>query len=462
MTIITSAQISISNEVVEELKLNLRGELLLPQEEGYDKARTVWNEMIDKKPALIVKCAGPSDVIRAVNFARKNNLLVSVKGGGHNFAGKAVCDEGVMIDLSNMRSIRVDPASQTARAEAGALLSDLDHETQAFGLATTGGTVSHTGISGLTLGGGQGWLMNKYGLTIDNLLSVDMVLADGSFVQASKSENKDLFWAIRGGGGNYGIVTSFEYQLHKVGPQILGGMILYSMDKAMDVLRFYRSFSMDTPEELSAMLGILTSPDGLPVIGIIVGWVGDPEEGEQYLKPLREFNTPLVDLIGKMPYTQLQKLLDAAVPHGLHRYAKMGYLPHLNDDLLEVIIDHSKQITSPFSAVLLNCIKGAVTKVDPDETPFVYRNEQWHFDIVAQWTDPSKADQHISWARSFWQDSEKFTKGTGINFFDADDGHDRVRLAYGHNYSRLAMLKHKYDPENFFRMNNNILPNPNG
>ncbi|MFD3003607.1 FAD-binding oxidoreductase [Pontibacter toksunensis] len=455
---ITPAPASIENSAIETLKASLRGTLLQPGEVGYDQARTVWNGMIDKHPALIVKCAGPSDVIQAVNFAREHNLIVSVKGGGHSFAGKSVCDAGLMIDLSSMRSIWVDLSRRTARAEAGALLSDLDHETQAFGLATTGGTVSHTGIAGLTLGGGQGWLMNKYGLTVDNLLSVDIVLADGRMLTASKSENEDLFWAVRGGGGNFGVVTSFEYQLHPVGPQILGGMILYPMDKAMDVLRFYRTYSMETPEELSSAVGIITSPEGLPLIAVVVAWIGDMEEGEQHIKALREFDTPLADMIGPMPYTQMQKIFDAAVPHGMHRYTKMGYLPHLEDDLLEMIVRHSNQVTSPYSIVLLNCMKDAAAKVDPADTAFAHRGEQWHFDIVAQWTNPSEASKHISWARSFWQEAESFTNGTGINFLDADDGSDRVKLAFGANYERLAQLKQKYDPTNFFRLNNNVLP----
>jgi FAD/FMN-containing dehydrogenase len=398
--------------------------------------------------------------MKAVNFARSYRQLVSVKCGGHNFAGLSVCEGGVMIDLSNMRSVRVDPVNRIARAEGGTLLSDLDRETQAFGLATTSGTVSHTGIAGLTLGGGQGWLMNKYGLTCDNLLSVDIVTADGQFLTASETQNTDLFWAVRGGGGNFGIVTSFEYRLHPVGPTILGGMILYPMDQAKKALQFYRAYSMSTPDELSMLAAILCLPDGTPVTALVAGWIGPKEEGEGHLKPLREFGTPLVDMIGEIPYTQLQRMLDAAVPHGMPRYAKMGYLPDLADDLLDTILIHWHHRTSPYSAVLFNVIKGAVTRVAPTATPFVHRQPQWHYDILSQWTDPAGEQEHINWARTFWNETNQFTKGASINFLGADDGQDRVRLSFGVNYDRLAEIKAKYDPNNFFRMNTNIQPKP--
>lgn len=456
---ITSAPSSLASANVEELKAKLRGDLLLPDEDGYDKARSIWNGMIDKRPSLIVRCAGPADVIQAVKFARQHDLLVAVKAGGHSFAGRSVCDGGLMIDLSRMKGVRVDPVKRTARAEAGALLSDLDHETQAFGLAVTAGVVSHTGIAGLTLGGGQGYLMNKHGLTIDNLLSVDMVLADGRFVTASETENEDLFWAIRGGGGNFGIVTSFEYQLHPVGPQILGGMLIYSLDQAREVMRFYREFAMNTPDEMSIAAAIFTLPDGIKAFALLVGWMGNKEEGLRLLESLRTYKVPLADLIGVIPYTQLQKSLDAAVPHGMHRYNKMGYLPDLYDEVIDIILKNSERI-SPYSMVIFNCMKGAVTRVAPDKTPFPYRQNQWYFDITPQWTDPAEAYTQIAWTRSFWAEVEPYTRGTNINWLAEDDGNDRVKLAYGPNYKRLAQLKHKYDPTNFFRLNNNILPEP--
>lgn len=445
----------------EAFKSSLRGKLILPNEEGYDKSRTIWNGMIDKYPAMVVKCAGPSDVIAAVNFARENKLILAVKAGGHSFAGRSTCDGGLLIDLSNMNSVRVDPVNQTARAEAGALLADLDHETQAFGLAVTAGVVSHTGIAGLTLGGGQGYLMNKFGLTIDNLLSVDMVLADGSYVKASKTENEDLFWAIRGGGGNFGVVTSLEYQLHKVGPEVLAGMILYPLDQAKEMLQFYRDYSMNTPDDMTVVAGIFTLPDGLRVFSLVVCWAGDLEEGLRQLEPLRAFKPPMADLVAPVPYAQLQKIFDVAVPHGMHRYNKMGYLPALNDEVIDIIIRNTAAI-SPYSLVLFNVMKGAVTRVEPEETPFPYRGNQWYFDITPQWLNPEETDKLIAWTRSFWSEVEPHTQGTAVNWLADDDGIDRVKVAYGPNYSRLAKLKHKYDPNNFFRLNNNILPNAMG
>jgi len=456
-----SEETKLSKIDTETFKSSLRGSLILPGEEGYDKSRTIWNGMIDKFPAVVVKSAGPSDVIAAVNFARENKLLLAVKAGGHSFAGRSTCDGGLLIDLSHMNGVHVDPANKTARAEAGALLVDLDHETQAFGLAVTAGVVSHTGIAGLTLGGGQGYLMNKLGLTIDNLLSVDMVLADGRFVKASKTENEDLFWAIRGGGGNFGVITSFEYQLNKVGPEVLAGMILYPLDQAREMLAFYRDYSMNTPDEMSVIAGIFTLQDGLRVFSFIVCWVGDFEEGNRQLGQLREFKTPMADMIAPVPYVQLQKSLDAAVPHGMHRYNKMGYLPDLNDEVIDIIVRNTKEI-SPYTLILFNVMKGAVTRVGPEDTPFPYRNKQWYFDITPQWLDPKEGDNLISWTRSFWKEVEPHTHGTGVNWLADDDGLDRIKVAYGPNYSRLAKLKYKYDPDNFFRLNNNILPNPNG
>ena len=458
---VISEEIMLSKTEVEAFKSSLRGELILPEEKGYDQSRTIWNGMIDKYPAMVVKCAGPSDVIAAVNFAREHKLILAVKAGGHSFAGRSTCDGGLLIDLSNMKGIRVDPVLQTARAEAGTLLGDLDHETQAFGLAVTAGVVSHTGIAGLTLGGGQGYLMNKLGLTIDNLLSVDMVLADGRYVKASKTENEDLFWAIRGGGGNFGVVTSFEYQLHKVGPEVLAGMMLYPLDQAKEMLKFYREFSMNTPDEMTIVGAIFTLPDGLRVFALVVCWAGDLEEGKNQLVSLREFKPPMADLVAPVPYAQLQKSLDAAVPHGMHRYNKMGYLPSLNDEVIDIIIRNTEEI-SPYSMVLFNVMKGAVTRVGPEETPFPYRGKQWYFDITPQWQVPNEADHLIAWTKSFWSEVEPHTQGTAVNWLADDDGLDRIKVAYGPNYSRLAKLKHKYDPENFFRLNNNILPNSNG
>lgn len=443
---------------IEAFKCNFRGELLQPGEDNYDTARKIWNGMFDRRPALIARCVSAADVIQAVNFARTQGLLVSVRGGGHSLPGHSVCDGGLMIDLSPMKAIRVDPARQTVRAEPGVLLRELDRETQAFCLATTCGVVSDTGIAGLTLGGGQGWLMGKYGLTIDNLLAVDIVLADGRLLCASECENEDLFWAVRGGGGNFGIVTSFEYRLHRVGPTILGGMILYPREQAQEVLSFYRDYSMNTPDELSVVAALFTSPDGLPVVALVVCWSGSLAEGEACLRPLRQLGTPLADLVGEMPYCQLQSMLDAALPPGMSRYSKMGYLPHLEEQLIKTVLDHTAETSSPYSMVLFNAMKGAVTRVAADATAFPHRNPQWHFDIVAQWHDAAGQEQHIAWARGLWHATERHTRGAGSNWLDVDDGADRVRVAYGQNYERLVALKNEYDPTNFFRLNANIAP----
>ena len=458
---LSGADVVFEQSAVEAFKSDLRGELLTPADIGYDAARTVWNAMMDKRPALIARCAGVADVITCINFTRTHNVLFSVRGGGHNVAGKAACDGGLMIDLSPMRGIRIDPTNRTASAEAGLTWHDLDHETLAFGLATTGGVVSHTGIAGLTLGGGLGWLMAKHGFTCDNLLSADIVTAEGKFLTVSKTHYEDLFWAIRGGGGNFGVVTSFEYQLHPIGSKILGGMVLYPMDRAREVLQFYRAYSANAPDDLTIFAGLLTTPDGLPVVAIITGWFGSFAEGTQHLKPLREFGSPLADLIGEIPYKQLQTLFDAAVPFGIRRYWKSGYCVELPDDLLEIMISNMAINPSPLSSVMFFHIHGAAARIGLPETAFTARQKQWDIDIISQWGDAADDEKHIGWARTFWQGIKPFSKGVYMNHLDADDSASRVRLAYGQNYKRLVSLKSKYDPGNLFRMNSNIAPKSN-
>ncbi len=455
----TSPTDSLTAEAIAGLKSTFNGTLLRPGQDGYDQARAVWNGMIDKCPALIARCTSSADVLSAVKFARRHNLLVAVRGGGHNVAGNAVCAGGLMIDLSPMKAIAVDALGRTARAEAGVLWRELDQATQQYGLATTGGTVSHTGIAGLTLGGGLGWLMGKHGLTCDNLLSVDMVMADGRLLTASETENNDLFWAVRGGGGNFGVVTSFTYQLHPVGPTILGGMVLYPQEQAKEVLRFYRDFARNTSDELMIFAALLNTPDGLPVVALLVGWFGPVSEGEQHLKPLRDFGTPLADLIAEVPYVQHQALFDAATPHGMHRYWKSGNLPEIKDDFIDVLIEQATRQPSPFSFILFFHIKGVAARIDPEKTAFGLREDQWDFDIVSQWMDPADAQTNIDWTRSFWSQVEPYTKGVYVNHLGGEDEATRVRAAYGPNYDRLVALKTKYDPANFFRLNNNIAPN---
>ena len=458
VTTTIGADTTIDDAALEAFKTSLRGELLRPSDLGYDDARKVWNGMIDKRPALIARCAGVADVIAAVNLARSNNLLMSVRGGGHNITGNAVCDGGLMIDLSRMKSVRVDPAKRTARAEAGLTWGEYNRETQAFGLASTGGVVSTTGIAGLTLGGGLGWLMGKHGLSCDNLLSADIVTADGQFLTASASEHPDLFWGLRGGGGNFGVVTSFEYRVHPV-DAVLAGMVLHPMAKAKDVLRFYREYARSAPDELTAFAALMTSPEGAPIVAIIVGYIGPIAEGERLVAPVRKFGSPIVDTVGPMSYVQLNTLLDGGVPYGgVQRYWKSSFLKHLGDDVLDILVARAATMPSPMSMVGFFHVHGAATRVKPHETAFGLRDDQWDYDIISQWLNPEESAHHIQWTREFWTAVEPFATGeVYVNHLDAEEG-TRIRAAYSDNYERLVALKNKYDPTNLFRLNQNIKP----
>ncbi len=381
-----------------------------------------------------------------------------MRGGGHNVAGLALCDGGLTIDLSLMRGIRVDAAARTVRAEAGVTWGELDREALSFGLATTGGMVSSTGIAGLTLGGGLGWQMARHGLASDNLISADVVLADGRLLTANVLQHEDLFWALGGGGGNFGVVTSFEYQLHTMAPSFAGGMVLYPMDQAREVLRFYRDYSHNASDDLTAFAGLLTTPDGLDVVAIIASWFGPAEQAEKQLAPLRKFGSPVADLIGQISYRDLQTMFDSAVPAGLRRYWKSGYFPELSEDLFDVILQHAAAKTSPYSLILILHMHGKASRAASDMTAFGARAEQWDFDIIPQWQAPGEDIRHIGWARSFWKEAERFTRGVYSNHLDTDDGDTRVRAAYGQNYERLAAIKRKYDPDNLFMVNHNIVP----
>jgi FAD/FMN-containing dehydrogenase len=437
---------------------DLRGPLLRPGDVGYDGARKIWNGMIDRHPALIARCAGVADVMAAVRFARAHELLLSVRGGGHNITGNAVCEGGLMIDLSPMKSVRVDPAKRTARAEAGLTWGEYNRETQVFGLASTGGVVSTTGIAGLTLGGGLGWLQGKHGLSCDNLLSADLVTADGQFLTISRDQHPDLFWGLRGGGGNFGVVTSFEYRLHPVGP-VLAGMVVHPMSRAKEVLGFYRDFCRSCPDEMVAAGALMTSPDGDPVAVIVAAYTGDLATGEKAVASLRKFGQPLVDTIAPMSYVALNTLFDAAFPYGgVQRYWKSSFLRELGDDMLDIMITRSAKFLSPMSNVLFFHLHGAATRVDRDSTAFGLRDEQWDYDVISQWTDPAEAAGHIQWTREFWTAVEPFASGdVYVNHLDAEEA-TRIRAAYGHGYDRLVALKNKYDPTNLFRMNQNIRP----
>ncbi len=446
---------------VKKFEDNLRGPLLRPGDDGYDSARTIWNAMIDKRPALIARCAGVSDIIQSVNFARDSGLLVSVRGDGHNVSGNAICDGGLMIDLSSMRSVRVDPDRRVARAEPGVIWREFDHETQAFGLATTGGLISTTGVAGLTLGGGIGWLMGCHGLACDNLLSVDVVTADGRLLTASESQHQDLYWGLRGGGGNFGIATSFEFQLHPVA-QMLGGLAIHPLDHAVALIKFYDQYTRTAPDELGSMVVFVTSPEGERVVAIAVGYNGPVEEGERVLKPLREFGTPLADVIGPMPYTQVQGMLDEGFPPGMQNYWKSNFLSDLDDKAIEIIIEHVRNAPSPNTAVAIEQLGGAVSRVGKDDTAFNHRDARYNLLIVGMWPDSSTNDESINWVRGLSDAMKPYSSGgVYVNYLgqEADEGHERIKAAYGpEKYERLAVLKNKYDPTNLFRLNQNIRP----
>jgi len=456
----TGTDTLLEEAAVEEFKAGLRGELLRPGDDGYEEARMVWNAMIDKRPALIVRCAGAADVIHSVNFARTNKLLVAVRGGGHDVAGNAGCDGGLVIDLSRMKGIRVDPARRTVRAEPGLTWGEFDQETQAFGLATTGGIVPTTGIAGLTLGGGLGYLMRRFGLACDNLLSVDIVTADGQLLPASTTENEDLFWGIRGGGGNFGVVTSFEYELHPVGPIVLGGLILHPLARAKEAVQFYREFTSTSPEELTTHLGFVTSPDGHPMVGFIICYSGPMEKGEEVIRPLREFGPPAADMAGPTPYTEVQALGGPLYPPGRWNYWKSNFLRELSDEAIDTMIEQFSTVPSPFSAAVLEELGGAGSRVDEDETAFGERSAHYSLLITSGWLDPAETESNTQWTRNFWEAMQPFVRDTVyVNYLDRGEEADRIRAAYGADkYERLVALKNKYDPTNLFRLNKNIQP----
>jgi FAD/FMN-containing dehydrogenase len=451
----------INTSGIEKFGQGLRGQLLRADATGYEAARKIWNAMVDKRPAMIVRCAGVADVVRSVNFARDHGLLLSVRGGGHNVAGTAVCDGGLMIDLSPMKGIRVDARARTVRAEAGCTWGDLDHETAAFGLATTGGIIPATGIAGLTLGGGLGWLMRKHGLSCDNLLSADVVLATGELVTASATENADLFWGLRGGGGNFGVVTSFEYRLHQV-DRVLGGMVIHPLQRAHQALSFLREFTKTAPDDLVSMGLLLTGPDGAKILAIAVCYCGPLSEGERVLLPMRQFGPPAADQIAAMPYVQQQGLLEAGFPPGLQNYWKSNFLRELSDEAIGIAIEAFRRVPSPSSGIAIEQLGGATSRVAEADTAFAHRGAPFNFLVVSSWPDASDNAKHIDWTRSVHQAMQPFSAGgVYVNYLadEADEGRERVRAAYGPaKYERLVTLKKTYDPDNLFRLNQNIRP----
>ena len=449
------------------LQDGFRGELLSPQDPGYEDARRVWNGSIDRFPALIARCAGVADLIAAVMFAKDNGLLVAVRGGGHSYPGLSVCDGGLVIDLSLMKGIRVDPEARTVRAQAGVLLGELDRETQAFGLAVPSGIVTHTGLSGLTLGGGINWLMRKYGLAIDQLLSVDLITAEGEFVKASASENPDLFWGLRGGGGNFGIVTDFEFRLNPVGPIVLAGPIFWPIEDAPNVLPFYHEWIKETPDELMTIVSCRKAPPlpfvprelhGKLVVGVVCCYAGPVEEGEKVVKLLKEFGSPVLDLCVPKPYLVHQAMFDPSFPHGRWYYIRSCDVAQLTDEVIDITIDHALRINSPFSALTLWQRGGAVARVGEEETAFGGRSAGLTFNIAGITETEAGFEEERQWARNFWSALEPYHTSVYVNFL-MEEGEERIRQAYGaKKYDRLKSLKRRYDPGNLFRLNQNIRP----
>jgi FAD/FMN-containing dehydrogenase len=454
-------ELSLEDPGVAALRASLRGTLIDPADPEYDRARRVWNGMIDRHPALIARCAGASDVIRSVQFARERDLPLAVRGGGHNVAGNASCDGGLVIDLSRMRGIRVDPAHSSVRVEGGVTWGELDRETQAFGMATTGGIVSTTGVGGLTLGGGIGWLARSFGLASDNLLSVDLVTADGRLLTASSADHADLFWGLRGGGGNFGVATSLEFRLHPVG-QVLAGLLIHPFSAAGDLLRFYREFTATTPAELACYAVLTSSPEGAPVAVVAACYNGAPETGQRLLRPLRSFGSPLADGITAMPYTAVQTMLDAAYPSGLFNYWKSSFLTELSDAAIDLMVALAADRPGPLCHVAIEELGGAVSALDGDATAFAQRDRRYNFLCLGMCADRSETEACSRWARHFWEEMQPFSSGgVYVNYLgqESEEGADRVRAAYGQaKYERLAALKAKYDPGNLFRLNQNIRP----
>ena len=457
----------IDRAAVDSLAAAFRGEIVQPDDVSYEEHRRIWNGAIDRRPGLIARCAGVADVIDAVRFARKSGTQVAVRSGGHSFPGLSVLDDGMVIDLSLMRGIRVDPKERTARAQAGVLLGELDRDTQAFGLAVPAGIVTHTGLAGLTLGGGIGWLMRKYGLTIDQLLSVDVVTADGELVTASADENSDLFWGIRGGGGNFGIVTEFEFRLNPVGPQILAGPIAWPMEKSAEVLRFYRDWIEDVPNELTTIVVHRRAPSlpfvptelhGAPVVMVICCYVGDLDEGERVVAPMRNFDKPVMDLCAPKTFLAHQAMFDPSFPSGWWYYFRSCNIDRLEDGVIDTIAEHAPRMTSPLTAFPIFQLGGAIRDLGDDDTCYEGRAAGHTININATTATEEGFDAERAWSRGLWEALAPYHTSVYVNFL-MNEGEDRIRQAYGaEKYDRLKALKRKYDPDNFFSHNQNIRP----
>jgi FAD/FMN-containing dehydrogenase len=455
-----------NDETVRNFKASLRGVLIQTDDDGYDIARKVYNGMIDRRPRLIARCVDVADVISAVNFGRENNMLVAIRGGGHNAGGLGVCDDGLVIDLSPLKYTRIDPLARTVRVGGGCTWGEVDHATHAFGMATPSGFISTTGVGGLTLGGGLGHLTRRFGLTIDNLLSADMVLADGSYVTASAKENEDLFWAIRGGGGNFGVATSFLFRLHPVST-VYAGPMLWGVEQATELMQWYREFIAQAPEDLNGFFAFLVVPPGPPfpqhlhkktMCGIVWCFTGPLDQAEQTFEPIRRFKTPVLDLAGPMPYPVLQSLFDAIYPPGLQWYWKADFVNELSDEAIVLHRKYGSELPTSHSAMHLYPVNGAAHRIGKNETSWAYRDATWAQVIVGVDPDPANNARIISWAKEYWEALHPFSAGGAYVNFMMEEGEDRVKATYRDNYKRLVTIKNKYDPTNLFRMNQNIKP----
>ena len=441
----------------EELKKQVRGEVLLPQDAGYDEARSVYNAMIDRRPEAIVYCSGTEDARASVRFAREHGLPLSIRGGGHSVAGNAVAEGGVMLHMGRLKGVEVDAKNRTATAQPGVTLGDYDKATTPLNLVTPTGVVSRTGIAGLTLGGGLGWLMGRFGLACDNLMGAEVVTAEGKVVQASETENSDLLWGLRGGGGNFGIVTQFRYRLHPLDPT-MGGLLIYPLEKSKEVLRFYREITHDCPDELVVAAALLNSPDGVPVCGFAVSYNGDLAKGEKVLAPIRAFGPPVAHTVASVPFVQAQSMFDATYPNGQYHYWKAGFMNSLPDEAMDVAMEHFADRPSPLTTLFLEHMHGAASRVPEDATAFAHRFDHYNFSAYGIWEDPKANDANVKWVQDFWKDARPFLSGRAYVNYLGQEGADRVREAYGPNFDKLAALKKKYDPTNFFRLNQNIPP----
>jgi FAD binding domain-containing protein/berberine-like enzyme len=465
-----SSQAALGGDTIEQLRAAVGGEVVTPEHPDYEEARRVWNGMVDCRPALIVRCSSTQDVAAAVNFGRDNGLVVSVRGGSHSTPGYSTCDDGIVIDLGPMHEVKVDPEARTARVGGGATWGQMDAATQEHGLAVTGGRVSDTGVGGLATGSGSGWLERMYGVTAGSLLSAEVVTADGSVVRASADENPELFWGLRGGGGNFGVVTSFTYRLHPVGPIILGGLLVSLPERAEDILRFHAEYWPSAPDDLGGGVAFISAPPEpfvpaemhfKPVVGHVICWTGDPEEGERVLAPIREVAQPVMDMVQPMPYVALQSMLDAGGPKGINGYMKAEFMEVLDEEAIGKLARHGAARVSPMSQIIMEPLGGAVARVGEDDTALGRRDVEWVYHALAMWMEPdaASAEANMTWAKTLSEDLRPHvTEGVYLNY-TSDQGEERVRSTYGPaKYERLVALKDRYDPDNLFRLNQNIRP----